>query len=314
MNNDASNSISEVTRRAVFDGLRLMNFRWNGRLDEPAFLSRVFDLKNMRSNDHRFSSADRDIWQHRVNNQDWDDGWVFDDGRFDLLRCPDETFLRFLAEMVHPIVRPDGDEATALVKFFNQNLGADGWEIAARGEVSGKTIYAARRLVEGAAFALRQVQSVGQAIGADYLNQQITRMETAVQRGPELAIGTAKEFLETLCKTILQNAGVTPPNDELPALIRTALDQLKLDFRGATDPARAERAVARLLGNLSGLGSAIGEVRNALGSGHGKAASMAVVDPLYARLVVGSAATLGVFLFEAYSATQGLPNKPLRPS
>ncbi len=300
-------SITEVTRRSIFDGIRLMDLAWSGRLDEVAFLSKVFDLKSMRSNDHRFSDAERDIWQHRVNNRDGDNGWVFDDGRFELVRCPDETLLRFLVEMVHPIVRPNGSEAAQLVEFFNEHLRADGWEIAVRSEVSGKPIYAARRLVEGASFALRQVQSVAQVIGADYLNQQITRMEAAVVRDPELAIGTAKEFLETLCKTILADTGVVPANDDLPMLLRTALDQVKLDIKGAPDPVKAEKAVSRLLGNLSGLGSAIGEVRNAIGSGHGKAASTDVVDSLYARLVVGSASTLGVFLFEGYSATKPLP-------
>ncbi|MBL9000182.1 MAG: abortive infection family protein [Phycisphaerae bacterium] len=302
LSKSASHSISEVTRRAVFDGLRLLGTRWSGRLEEDAFLTRLFDLNSMHSNDHRFSTAAGDIHQHRSNNRDWQDDWVFDDSRFDLLRCADEVFLRFICEMVHPVVRPDADEAAELVRFLNENLAADGWEIAARSEISGRTIYAARRLIEGAGFAIRQAATVGAALGAEYVSQQITRMEAAVQNDPELAIGTAKEFLETICKTILKDAGVVPPNDELPALLRTALDQLKLNLRGAPDVPRAEKAVQRLLGNLSGIGSSVGEVRNALGSGHGKEASNAVVDAWFARLVVGSATTIGVFLFEAYFA------------
>jgi hypothetical protein len=300
-----SRSISEVTRRAVFDGLRLSGTRWSGRLEEGAFLSRLFDLNSMHSNDHRFRTAAGDIHQHRSNNRDWQDDWVFDDSRFNLLRCSDEVFLRFICEMVHPVVRPDADEAATLVHFFNENLAADGWEIAVRGEVSGRAIYAARKLIEGAGFAIRQAATVGAALGAEYVSQQITRMETAIQNDPELAIGTAKEFLETICKTILKDAGAVPPNDDLPALLRTALDQIRLSVKGAPDVARAEKAVQRLLGNLSGVGSSVGEVRNALGSGHGKEASNAVVDALFARLVVGSATTVGVFLFEAYFARKG---------
>lgn len=296
------NTITEITRRAIIDNLIISQVDWSGRLDEVDFLSRLYDLKAMPSTDHRFSDAADDIWQHRINNWDWDPHWVFGDPRFNLFRCVDEKFLRFLCEMVHPVVRENSDEAATLVMGFNDHLVNDGWEIASRGAISGRIIYAARRLIEGAGYAMRQVQAIRQAIDADYLNQQITRMEAAIQSDPELAIGTAKEFLETLCKTILSEAGATPPTDDLPALIRTALDQITLDTSGAPDPKRAENATRRLLGNLSGLGASVGEVRNALGSGHGKSATAGVADPLYARLVVGSAATMGAFLFEAYLA------------
>ena len=42
---------------------------------------------------------------------------------------------------------------------------------------------------------------------ADYLRQQIIRMEEAVESDPALAIGTAKELIETCCKTILEERG-----------------------------------------------------------------------------------------------------------
>ena len=60
-----------------------------------------------------------DLWQHRVNNDDWGDGWWWTDDRLALLNAPDETFLRFLAEMVHPVVRPipNDDDLPALVKL-----------------------------------------------------------------------------------------------------------------------------------------------------------------------------------------------------
>jgi len=68
-----------------------------GRLGETEFLSRVWDLDSMPSTDARFSNATGDIWQHTVNNEDWEPGWVFSDARFNLMRGDDETFLRFLS-------------------------------------------------------------------------------------------------------------------------------------------------------------------------------------------------------------------------
>jgi hypothetical protein len=73
------NRITEITRRNIFDFIRIENFNYEGRLDETEFLSRIFDLENMPSTDGRFNNVAGDIWQHRVNNNDWPDNWLFDD-------------------------------------------------------------------------------------------------------------------------------------------------------------------------------------------------------------------------------------------
>src|SRR5664280_3369646 len=100
----------------------------------------------MPSTDGRFKNAAGDIWQHRVNNpQDWEDDWVFTDRRFDLMHGPDESLLRFIADMVHPAVRPDKDEVGEIVAGLNDLLAGDGWTLAATKQLSGRPIYEARR-------------------------------------------------------------------------------------------------------------------------------------------------------------------------
>ncbi|MEK7241243.1 MAG: hypothetical protein AAB048_00535, partial [Planctomycetota bacterium] len=84
--------ISGVTRRDIFDAIIAGRISWNGRLSELEFLSRIFDLKNMPSTDHRFPNAYEDIFQHRINNCDWGDDWIFYDERFNPLQADDETF------------------------------------------------------------------------------------------------------------------------------------------------------------------------------------------------------------------------------
>jgi hypothetical protein len=54
---------------------------WCGRLSEPDFLARLYDLDKLPSHDGRFDSMAGDIWQHRENNLDWDEDWVFSDSR-----------------------------------------------------------------------------------------------------------------------------------------------------------------------------------------------------------------------------------------
>jgi hypothetical protein len=69
-----SKKTSEATRRDLIDALLLEKVQWAGRLGEPDFLARIFDVNALPSKDHRFTNAYRDIWQHRVNNPpDWPD-------------------------------------------------------------------------------------------------------------------------------------------------------------------------------------------------------------------------------------------------
>jgi hypothetical protein len=114
---------------------------WSGRLQEADFLARIYDLDKMPSNDHRFDDASADIWQHRTNNNDWPDDWVFTDNRFNLLKSPDAEFLTFLCETVHPVVRPDEEKALIMVSNFNIHLRQDGWELFEKSKVSGRSIY-----------------------------------------------------------------------------------------------------------------------------------------------------------------------------
>jgi len=143
---DPPRTISEVTRREIFDQFTAGGVSWSGRLEENDFLARLYDLESLPSDDYRFKTAAGDIWKHRVINHDWADDWVFHDGRFRLLRCPDEEFLRFLCETVHPVVRSDTDEAQALVASFNEEPRRDGWELFERKQISGRPVFAARQI------------------------------------------------------------------------------------------------------------------------------------------------------------------------
>jgi hypothetical protein len=296
----AVQTISEVTRRNLFDTLTAEGIRWAGRLEEDAFLTRLYDLTELRSTDYRYSNAAKDIWQHRVRNRDWEDDWVFTDVRFNLLRASDETFLAFLCEMVHPIVRPDPEEVLGLVAMFNERLAVDGWEVAERMAISGRPVYAARRRVVST-HAVESARAVAEAIDANYINRQITRLEAAVEQDADLAIGTAKEFVETICKTILSERRVShDPALEFPKLVRATLKELKLVPDEVDGQAKAANTTRQVLNNLASISNGIAELRNHLGTGHGKLASTITATPRHARLAVGAAVTLAVFLFETH--------------
>ena len=298
--------ISELTRRDILDAISAEKVRWSGRLEEPEFLARLYDLGSMSSTDRRFKDAAGDTWQHRVNNYDWDDDWVFYDARFELQSGDDEVLLRFLCETIHPVVRPDVTEAERLCQMYNQMLTNDGFQLVEKTRLSGKPVYVGRYVGVAGAPAVAVARDALSGTDAGYVAQQITRMEAAVQNDPSLAIGTAKELVETCCKTILSECSVKPPkNADLPALVRLTVKQLKLTPDDVPETAKAADTIKRLLSNLATITQGIAELRNSYGTGHGKRAGSKGLDSRHAKLAVGAASTLAVFLVETHHQRVG---------
>lgn len=65
---DDGGSISEITRRDITDLIAAEHIAWAGRLEEPAFLARLYDRDQLPSRDPPFRTAERDIIQHRIAN------------------------------------------------------------------------------------------------------------------------------------------------------------------------------------------------------------------------------------------------------
>lgn len=296
-------SISEVTRRNIIDALIAGAVDWSGRLEEPQFLNRLFDLERLPSTDHRFRSAYGDILQHRVRNYDWDDDWVFHDARFNLFHCDTDLFLQFLCEMIHPVVRTDPEEVAKLQQLFNDHLRHDGFEVTERARISGRPVFAGRAIALGEPPALEPVREAFDAADATRVLQQITRIESAVNADPELAIGTAKELVETVCRTILRERNVqVDGSPELPQLVRLTMQHLNLVPAEVPENVRGRESIQRVLSNLGSIAQGIAELRNLYGTGHGRDIAVQPIEPRHARLVAGAASTLAIYLVETHRA------------
>ena len=303
-----ANRISEVTRRDIVDALSLGDTHWSGRLEPIAFLNRIFDLSSMPSTDSRFKNAEGDIWQHTMNNDDWEPDWVFTDSRFNLLRGDDEIFLRFLCETLHPVVRKSAEEADSLAATFNAFLRADGFQLVPKMMMSGRPVFAARELGLSATPGLAAARNALTGADLDYVSQQISRMEAAIANDPALAIGTAKELVETCCKTILTERGVAfAKNADLPELVSLTAKKLDLTPKDIPEQAKARDTIKRLLSNLATITQGVAELRNHYGTGHGKHAGTKGLQGRHARLAVGAASTLAAFLAETHHARIGSP-------
>lgn len=294
--------ISQITRRDIADAIRVEEVNWWGRLEETEFLSRLFNLSALPSTDGRFKDAAGDIWQHRINNFDWDDSWVFSDWRFNLMNGDDETLLAFLCETIHPVVRPDPAEAEKLCQLYNQYLRNDGFQIVEKTRLSGKPVFIGRHVGVGLTPAIGAAKATLGGTDPGYIAQQITRMETAVLNDTSLAIGTSKELVETCCKTILEARGIVySATAQIPELIKLTVKELALTPDSIPEKAKAAETIKRLLSNLGTITQGIAELRNQYGTGHGKAAGSKGLGSRHAKLAVGAASTLAVFLAETHN-------------
>lgn len=142
--------ISEVTRRDLLDYLLTFPGRYHGRLDLLPFLSRVWDLSKLPSTDSRFQDASGDIWQHMVNNSDWDDDYLLF-SYLDLLHCDVKVLLTFMEQCVHPLVRRTQEEATAIVSALNDMLPVDGYQLEVHRHISGRPVYVCKPAIHGEA-------------------------------------------------------------------------------------------------------------------------------------------------------------------
>jgi hypothetical protein len=141
--------ISRQTRRNIIDWLSVESVAWNGRLSEEAFLDRIVDLDALPSTDPRFHSARSDIRQHRVHNYDWTDDWIYSYEPVSLISTSDGVFGTFLAEMLHPIVRPDSDEARSLAGDLNDLLTPDGLGLYEVGSIGPRPVWELQPLRSG---------------------------------------------------------------------------------------------------------------------------------------------------------------------
>lgn len=298
----AQGDVSRVTRQNIFDGLRIDNVPWSGRLEEVEFLQRLYDLQTLPSHDSRFPDAAGDIWQHRVNNpQDWDDDWIYADPRFNLLQGSSDNFLRFLCEMVHPVVRPDRNEALKLVQQFNDQLRREGWHLVEEEKIAGRPRFIGQCIRNSSYRSVSRARTVADALDAGWMQKEIERLENAVERDPALAIGTAKELVETCCKSILSKRGVTVSrSDDLPKLTKAVAKELKLVPEGISDEAKGANAIRLILQNLSAMTQNLAELRGLYGSGHGRDGKHRGLEPRHARLAVGAAVAFIDFVTETY--------------
>ncbi len=299
--------ISELTRRAIFDELIVGQLPWWGRLSEPDFLARLYELEKMPSQG-RFDSVAGDIWEHRENNLDWGDDWLFSDARFGLMDGADEVFLRFLCQVVHPTVRPDSKEAKALVTTFNAHLLVDGWELVEGRPISGRPTFIARRRASGAV-TLPEPVHASDVLSDEYVRELAGKCDSRIASNDlDGAVTVARTLLEAILSELEARLAGSKGNykGDLPKQFKEVTKLLRMDDQRSDLDDRFKDVIRGLVMVANGLAP----LRNKMSDGHARERKPA---PHHARVVVNAAKTVSAFLVESYlfqSEKGMLPSAP----
>lgn len=133
------------------------------------------------------------------------------------------------------------------------------------------------------------------------LREHLRRIEDGILQDPALAIGSAKELVETISKMVLHHYGepTEKARESLPQLVGRALECLDLKAEKVPDAARAADASRKVLGSLAGIAGGMAEIRNSFGTGHGRHTANGITAR-HAHLMVGASATLCHFMMATY--------------
>jgi len=295
-------TISRETRRDIMDSIAADQVNWWGRLDDPKFLGRIWDLTELPSTDYRYSDAAEDIWQHTINNpDDWDRDWIFHDDRFDLDGCRDETFIRFLCEMIHPLVRPDRAEVEQLLVLFNECLEEDDWEIVAtKRRRSGPVFEGRRREMLKRPTEAIDLDAYERLDDPQVVREHLRRIDRDLKSDPSGAIGSSKELVESVLKLILDDYDVTyAKGDDLMDLYKKVQKALKLNSEAVPENRKGSEAAVKTLRALVTTIQSLAELRNQIGSGHGRTRRSPAFTR-HGRLAFNTSVTLVEFLLDTW--------------
>ena len=222
-------------------------------------------------------------------------------------RLAHEQFLLFLCDSVHPVVRPDREEAVKLVSHFNEQLRQVGWEIYEIERIAGRPRFAFRALTNHGGRAVLRARTVADSLDAGWMAKEIERLENGIDRDPALAIGTAKELVETCCKTILTKRGVTfSKSDDLGDLTKKLTKELRLVPEGISEEAKGAENIRLILRNLTQLANNLAQLRGLYGTGHGRDGNHRGLQSRHARLAVASAVAFIDFVSETYRQRENM--------
>jgi hypothetical protein len=148
------------------------------------------------------------------------------------------------------------------------------------------------------------VQPIGDALQAFNPDIVHAAWQKALDRrvgDPEGAITAARTLLESVCKHILDDAGIEYPDDaDLPKLWSMSAEALNL-----APHQHQEKLFKAILGNCQSIVNSLGALRNKIGDAHGSGRRPVKPRPRHAELAVNLAGAMAAFLVSTLKERSG---------
>lgn len=206
------------------------------------------------------------------------------------LHWGDEDYASHVIDAIEHILDQDPANLQVLLDFD----GIGEWM-----RTNAADVYAAFYPVAHAAPA--GIEHAEESSGGFDVHQYIKRIREALDEDPALAIGSTKELLESVLKTILGLHGAEIGADDMPKLLKRAQAALGLDPKDVDVSVPGGEALRRLDGSIANIVVSVTELRNLYGTGHGKSNAPGI-DPTTVRLVVGVGTELAAYLMARYES------------
>ena len=230
---------------------------------------------------------------------------------FQLFQRPTCPLLRdssgFICETLNPAVMHKQEDLDKLKAIYSRYLRGDGYELYIRYNISSMPIYGVRKIETGIDI---QEKSIQQYLDSEYVLSKVNLMKSMVKTNTDLALGSAKELLEIVCKSILSEKKISYTDDmTLSKLFKETINSVGiLESSSASNKEQADRSIRQILSGLNSVIQGVSELRNGYGSGHGKEASFKRLEPQYVEFVVSIVSNIVVFILQINGETTPLQN------
>lgn len=148
--------------------------------------------------------------------------------------------------------------------------------------------------------------------GLTHIEEQVKALEGAVAANVGLSFDLAKTLVESACKTILAERGVTfDKDDKVNKVFKTATQSIPFLPSTMTPDASARDSLQKTLSGLNTSLQGVCELRNAFGfASHGSDSARPEMDGAHAILAAQAADAIVGFLYRVHCADRSRPIAP----
>lgn len=146
----------------------------------------------------------------------------------------------------------------------------------------------------------KHLNEIDKSFSSQYVTEAINLMLDMEDKNPAESINKAKELIETCCKTILDEKSIEYSKElKVHQLAKKTIEAIMPnEFNDLSDSTK--QAIKMILGALGTITHGTAQLRNEIGTGHGKSANFSKVNPMFARLASGAAETFISFIKATY--------------